>query len=138
MLTLRQEKFIIEYIKSSNATKSAEIAGYKGKNVRKYASELLTKPDITRRIDEVRSQIDTQGIADCEERQRVLTDILRDNLKNEKGIPIITPRIQAIAELNRMDGLTDKQPININFKQVIDRVRELEEGTIEGEYNATE
>ena len=140
MLTLRQEKFIIEYIKTNNATKAAGIAGYKGRQLRKYASALLAKPDIARRIEEVRSQIDTQGIADSTEIQRELTTILRDKVNNERGIPIITPRIQAAAELNRMRGLTDKG-ITINYAQILNVLDSLEGLTpeeVERKLNAPE
>lgn len=51
-LTPKQGKFVKEYIKTGNATKSAEKAGYKGnkETLRVVGSENLTKPSIQSKI----------------------------------------------------------------------------------------
>lgn len=46
----RQAKFIQEYIKLGNATKAAEIAGYKESNARREATRLLSKAHIRERV----------------------------------------------------------------------------------------
>lgn len=114
MITLRQEKFILEYIKTGNATQSALSVGYKGRQVRKTAYDLLHRPDISLHIEEIRGRIEAEGIADSQEIQTTLTGILRDKALNEKGVPIQAPRIQAADILNKMNKRYQDSIININ------------------------
>lgn len=52
-LTLKQTKFIKEYIKTGNGTQSAIKAGHSKKTARFIASENLTKPNIIAKIEKV-------------------------------------------------------------------------------------
>ena len=56
-LTQQQKKFVLEYIKSLNGELSAKKAGYKSKNLKETASELLAKDAI---IHEIKTQIKNQ------------------------------------------------------------------------------
>ena len=55
-LTDKQEFFCQEYIKDFNGTEAAIRAGYSKKTARSIASELLTKPNIQKRIQELTSK----------------------------------------------------------------------------------
>lgn len=56
-LTNQQKKFVLEYIKSLNGELSAQRAGYKSKDLKTVASELLSKDSI---IHEIKSQLKKQ------------------------------------------------------------------------------
>lgn len=56
-LTNLQKKFVLEYIKSLNGELSAQRAGYKSKDLKTVASELLSKDSI---IHEIKSQLKKQ------------------------------------------------------------------------------
>ncbi len=56
-LTNQQKKFVLEYIKSLNGELSAQKAGYKSKDLKTIASELLSKDSI---IHEIKSQLKKQ------------------------------------------------------------------------------
>lgn len=50
-LTLKQNKFVNEYIKTGNGTQSAIKAGYSEKTARFIGSENLTKPNVKHKIE---------------------------------------------------------------------------------------
>jgi len=55
-LTLKQNRFIKEYIKTGNATAAAVKANYSEKTARQMGSENLSKPYIKRAIEKVMSK----------------------------------------------------------------------------------
>lgn len=56
-LTTQQKQFVSEYIKTLDGEKSLKQAGYKNKNLKSFASELLTKDYI---IHEIKTQLKLQ------------------------------------------------------------------------------
>ena len=56
-LTQQQKKFVTEYIKTLNGELSAQKAGYKSKDLKTTASELLSNENV---IKEIRLQLKTQ------------------------------------------------------------------------------
>ena len=56
-LTLKQERFIEEYLIDGNATQAAIRAGYSPKTAYAIASENLRKPEITSRLEERKRDI---------------------------------------------------------------------------------
>lgn len=56
-LTTQQKQFVSEYIKTLDGEKSLKQAGYKNKNLKGFASELLTKDYI---IHEIKTQLKLQ------------------------------------------------------------------------------
>ena len=56
-LSLRQERFVLEYIATGNATKSAEVAGYQHPNV--HSARMLVNVSVKAAIDERRAQLMT-------------------------------------------------------------------------------
>ena len=67
-LTERQNQFVISYVQTRNATKSAIIAGYKETNADKIGPELLGKPWVKAAIDKklrilaIRAEITQESI----------------------------------------------------------------------------
>ena len=63
-LTNKQEKFCYEYVLHLNATKAAINAGYSEKTAYSIGFENLIKPEIQKRIDEMKSNLaETAGIS---------------------------------------------------------------------------
>lgn len=82
-LTLKQQKFIDEYIISGNATDAAIRAGYSEKTAGMVGSENLKKPYIKAAIDERLADLEKQKIAKQDEVLQVFTAILRQELTEE-------------------------------------------------------
>jgi len=62
-LTIKEEKFCLEYVKTGNGSKSAIEAGYSAKTSRAIASKLLTKVYISERIQHLKDNIaETLGL----------------------------------------------------------------------------
>lgn len=123
----RMENFCLNYAQTCNATQSYKDAGYKYKNdlnARVASSQLLTNPNIKRRLQELRAEADEQRqhkIASIAEMQEILSQMLRGEVDEEvvvtesegdgfsharKVKKQITPadRIRAIDKLARMTG----------------------------------
>jgi len=101
-LTVKQEKFCVNYFESGNATKAAIIAGYSSKTARFIAAENLTKPLIIERLNELQKAVASQKILSVVERKEKLSEIANTAIKSD----MVTPdnAIRAIAELNKMEG----------------------------------
>lgn len=120
VLSVKQEKFCIEYAKSGNARQAYKNAGYKCKNdasVDASASQLLRNPKVKERLAELTEEVKNNAIADIREMQETLTKIIRQNLKEEvimfdpaSGIqreektPAVKEIISAINTLGKMQG----------------------------------
>ena len=62
-LTTQQKCFVTEYIKSLDAEKSLKLAGYKVKNLKLFAEELLSKDFIIHEIKtQIKKQIDSLNV----------------------------------------------------------------------------
>lgn len=119
-LSIKQEKFCIEYAKSGNARQAYKKAGYQCKNdasVDASASQLLRNPKVKERLAELTEEVKNNAIADIQEMQETLTKIIRQNLKEEvimfdpaSGIqreektPAVKEIISAINTLGKMQG----------------------------------
>ncbi|WP_161944052.1 terminase small subunit, partial [Streptococcus suis] len=82
-LTIKQRKFIDEYIICGNATEAAIKAGYSKKAARVQGQENLLKPALKSAIDERLKQLESSKIATAIEVLQVLTSILRQELTEE-------------------------------------------------------
>ena len=119
-LTIKQEKFCIEYAKSGNARQAYKKAGYKCKNdasVDASASQLLRNPKVKERLAELTEEVKNNAIADIQEMQETLTKIIRQNIEEEvimfdpasgiqreKKTPAVKEIISAINTLGKMQG----------------------------------
>lgn len=115
-LTLKQEQFCFYYLQTGNATKAAELSGYSPDSARSIASENLTKPNIIKRVEELKT-IKMPSILTPDERQQILTEIAKAN----KHLP--ADPIKAIDTLNKMDKLYDNNvQINIDNRKIVFQV----------------
>ncbi len=144
-LTQRQDVFCLEYFKLGNATEAALIAGYSPRNTRVIAAINLSKLNIQQRIDQLRQKAEDATIATVQERQQVLTEIVRGRLadfppnmtqeqmrsaalqevKHTRGIVSTSTTVklhsptQAIDLLNKMDKIyTDGPVVNIDQRKI--------------------
>lgn len=85
-LTVKQEKFCLEYAKSGNARQAYKSAGYNCKNdasTDASASKLLSNAKVKERLAELAEDAKTSAIADIQEMQEKLTEIIRQQLEEE-------------------------------------------------------
>ncbi|MFQ7322083.1 MAG: terminase small subunit [Lactobacillus delbrueckii] len=83
-LTVKQRKFVAEYVKTGNATKSALSAGYSEKTAARTGSENLQKPLIKQAIDAKMAEIESHKIMDAVEYLQTLTSIARGETTEEQ------------------------------------------------------
>lgn len=123
-LSVKQEKFCLEYAKSGNQRQAYLKAGYKCKNdasADASASQLLRNPKVKERLAELAEEIKNASIADITEMQQKLTEIIRQTLDEEVIVvessgdfmtearkmtkkPAIKEVISAINTLGKMQG----------------------------------
>jgi len=133
-MTIKQEKFCIEYIKSGNATEAYKKAfnaeNMKPTTINKKAYELLKKPEIKEFIEKTREQTIEESIIDIKQRKAYLSKLITDSKAD------ISEKLKAIDLLNKMDGVyTQKmehkglnlQQIEIQRTIIHKRVDELED-----------
>ena len=85
-LTVKQRKFADNYIKSGNATQSAIKAGYSKKTAKVIGCENLTKPNISRYIDERLERMSNDKIVSAIEVQEYLSRVVRGEEKEQEAI----------------------------------------------------
>lgn len=139
-LSVKQEKFCLEYAKSGNQRQAYLKAGYKCKNdasADASASQLLRNPKVKARLAELAEEIKAASIADITEMQQTLTSIIRKQMTEEVIVvesvgdfvtearkmdkePSIKDIINAINTLGKMQGaFTDNVNLNGNVGVVI-------------------
>lgn len=135
-LTVKQEKFCLEYAKSGNARQAYKSAGYKCKNdntVDANASRLLSEDKVKTRLAELAEDAKNNSIADIQEMQEKLTEIIRQKLEEEvivvdpvngaikvKKTASVKDIISAVNTLGKMQGaFVDKLDIKNAVSVVI-------------------
>jgi len=138
MLTPRQELYVSNLYQGMSQAKAYISAGYANndniKIVTANAYRLANKEYIKDRLQSLYDAKESVLQLDISGRKQRLSELATENIINEKNIPLRTSNIQAIAELNRMDQLTDKQPLTINYQAILTRAEEIEKDFIEGKY----
>lgn len=139
-LTIKQKRFVDEYIISGNATDAAIKAGYSKRTAKSIGAENLTKPDIVNALREKEREIQSKKIAKQEEVLEYLTSILRNEQTQQtligvgKGVQAITDielsaadKIKAAELIGKRFGMwTDKVDLDIK-PIIIDGAEELED-----------
>lgn len=82
-LTLKQKRFVDEYIISGNATEAAIIAGYSKKYANTNASKLLQNTTIKEHLNERLKDLEDKSIAKQEEILKYLTAVMRGENQSE-------------------------------------------------------
>lgn len=132
-LSVKQEKFCLEYAKSGNQRQAYIKAGYKCKSdeaVDANASRLLRNDKVKAKLAEIAEEIKNASIADITEMQQKLTSIIRQQIEEEVIVveslgdfvsearkiekkPAIKDVISAINTLGKMQGaFVDKVELN--------------------------
>ena len=142
-LSVKQEKFCLEYAKSGNQRQAYLKAGYKCKNEASAdasASQLLRNPKVKERLAELAEEIKNASVADVTEMQQALTNIIRQQMDEEVIVvesvgdfmseartmnkkPAIKDVISAINTLGKMQGLfVDKvqQEVDMDLNITVD------------------
>lgn len=81
-LTLKQQKFVSEYLKTLNATQSAIKAGYSKKSAYSIGAENLKKPEVKEVILSAMTEHENGCLLSREQRQKFWQDIMM-NEKND-------------------------------------------------------
>ena len=146
-LSVKQEKFCIEYAKSGNARQAYKDAGYSVRNDRTAdanACRLLTNANVKERLAELAEEAMNASIADITEMQQKLTSIIRQEAEEEvivvinKGDfmqeaqtltkkPSLKEVISAIEKLGKMQGAFDNT-VNLNGNIGVVIVDDIESG----------
>ena len=106
-LTLKQVRFIAEYVVDGNASRAARQAGYSTRTARQIASENLTKPDILAAIAQKKH-------AEAEKLELTKQDILASlmgaiDLAREVGKPSVM--VSGYRELGRLCGFYEAETL---------------------------
>jgi len=81
-LSMKQTKFIAEYIKSGNGTKAAIKAGYSPKTAQEIASENLSKPLIAEKIASLKKQIESKAVMTKQRALEIISEIAETDLSD--------------------------------------------------------
>lgn len=122
-LSPKERAFVHAYMTDAagNATQAARLAGYSPKTARAQGSRLLTKVDVRAAVDRRVEQREARGIATAEARDLLASEWLQDTTLDH------TTRIQAMRELNRVDGRYSLKLIHsgrLTIEQALERANE--------------
>ncbi|KLD54788.1 terminase [Limosilactobacillus fermentum] len=124
-LTLKQQRFVDEYIISGNATQAAIKAGYSKKTAKQMGTENLAKPIIKAELDRRNAEIQSAKTMDMQEVMELLAAMGRGETTEEtvtnKGEVIETAtrnadKLKAMELIGKRFGAwTDKKEISGNL-----------------------
>ena len=87
-LTLKQQRFADEYIRTGNAYKSAILAGYSKNYAKGQVNKLLENVGVKTYINNRMEELKKKGIADQDEILQYLTSVMRGEVTDQELIPI--------------------------------------------------
>ncbi len=109
-LTIKQNRFIHEYLLNGNATSAAKKAGYSKKTAREIGHENLTKPHVAEAILNELKKRNDEAHWSFKKKLFLLQDIVEASIKkrvDKRGnftMFNVRAALSAIAEMNRMQG----------------------------------
>lgn len=125
-LSMKQEKFCLEYAKSGNQRQAYLAAGYKCKNdasADASASQLLRNPKVKERLAELAEELKNASIADITEMQQILTSIIRKQMTEEVIV------VESVGDYMTEARKMDKEP---SIKDIINAITTL--GKMQGAF----
>ena len=125
-LSMKQEKFCLEYAKSGNQRQAYLLAGYECKSdeaADANASRLLRNDKVKARLAELYEEAKNASIADIVEMQQTLTKIIRKQMTEE--VIVVESVGDYMSEARKMD----KEP---SIKDIINAINTL--GKIQGAF----
>lgn len=121
-LTLKQRKFVDEYIISGNASDAARKAGYSPRTAFRSGQENMQKPAVLAEIKRRMAEIESHKIMDMTEAMQELTAIARgettdeqlDNMGNKHQLKVnSTARLRAIELIGkRYSAWVDRKEVS--------------------------
>lgn len=117
-LTEKQQRFVLEYIKTGNAVQSYMAAGYQARYMESAASasRLLKNAKIQSEITRLKKEEFQKNVASSEEVMDFFSRVMRGEVKDQFGLETsVADRIKAAQELakrtvdidNRIKGIAD-------------------------------
>ena len=108
-LTIKQEKFCLEYVIDGNASRAYreayDAANMKEATISNSAYKLLQNDEIKAKIEQLRTETIKSSILSIEQRKELLTKIAMSEAYDKFGNPSFTDVRGAIDLLNKMDGV---------------------------------
>lgn len=96
-MTRREKAFCLNLKKGMNITDAVIAAGYKATRAASTGYELMKKPDVRDYLAIIDERIEQKNIADIQERQELLTQIMREEAVGDK--------LKAVDLLNKMTNV---------------------------------
>ena len=106
-LSVKQEKFCLEFAKTGNQRQAYKAAGYVCKSdasADASASKLLRNTKVKERLAELTEEIKDNSIADIKEMQEILTKIIRQGAKEEV---IVCDPMSGVQRLEKTSSLKE-------------------------------
>lgn len=125
-LSVKQEKFCLEYAKSGNQTQAYIKAGYNVKNdetAAANASRMLKNANVKARLAELAEEAKNASIADIVEMQQTLTAIIRKQMTEEVIV------VEAVGDYMTEARKMDKKP---SIRDIINAITTL--GKMQGAF----
>jgi len=130
-LTVKQQRFVSEYLKDCNATQAALRAGYSEKSAYSIGQRLLKNVEVKLAVEEEMERLRTENTADSQEVVEYLTSVMRGREKETvpifvgEGVQELTEkpvgakdRIKAAELLAKRYGLLTERTELSGFSQV--------------------
>ena len=125
-LSMKQEKFCLEYAKSGNQRQAYLLAGYECKSdeaIDAAASRLLRNVKVKERLAELAEEAKNASIADIVEMQQTLTSIIRKQMTEEVIV------VESVGDYMTEARKMDKEP---SIKDIINAINTL--GKMQGAF----
>ena len=132
-LTVKQQKFCDEYIKSGNATEAALKAGYRSRTAYSIGNENLKKPELKKYIEEKIKEIESAKLATAKETLEYLTSVMR----GEQTETVVTSKgLYKNVEVSAKDRITAAKELLKRYP--IDPLSKMQLRKINAEADLTE
>ena len=132
-LTVKQQKFCDEYIRSGNATEAALKAGYRSRTAYSIGNENLKKPELKKYIEEKIKEIESAKLATAKETLEYLTSVMR----GEQTETVVTAKgLYRNVEVSAKDRITAAKELLKRYP--IDPLSKMQLRKINAEADLTE
>ena len=132
-LTVKQQKFCDEYIRSGNATVAALKAGYRRRTAYSIGNENLKKPELKKYIEEKIKEIESAKLATAKETLEYLTSVMR----GEQTETVVTAKgLYKNVEVSAKDRITAAKELLKRYP--VDPLSKMQLRKINAEANLTE
>jgi phage terminase small subunit len=115
-LSLRQQRFVDEYIISGNATQAAIKAGYSERTAGRIAGQNLKKLEIKAYLDEKMAEFQKKNIMSADEALSILSDIARG--KRDEEVLMMDP---TTGEVRRLTKKADNATVIKAIQEILKR-----------------